>query len=73
MFQFQTMLFGGPNEYKGRDMVEAHKHMPIKMEHFDRVWEHMEKSYKKHQVSEELIKEIKEIVYSFTGQIVTVK
>lgn len=47
--------------------------MPIKMEHFDRVWEHMEKSYKKHQVSEELIKEIKEIVYSFTGQIVTVK
>ena len=54
-------------------MVECHKHMPIKMEHFDRVWSHMEASYKKHKVSEELIKEIKNIIYSFQGQIVTIK
>jgi len=38
MFQFQMMLFGGPNEYKGRDMIESHKHMAIKKENFDRVW-----------------------------------
>lgn len=26
---FFSMLFGGPNVYKGRSMYEAHKHMPL--------------------------------------------
>ena len=34
MQDFLTMLFGGPNNYKGRDMYEAHKHMPIQFKHF---------------------------------------
>jgi truncated hemoglobin YjbI len=42
-------LLGGPNEYKGRDMKEAHKHMPIEMRHFDTVWGHMEDAFRKHK------------------------
>jgi truncated hemoglobin YjbI len=26
---FFSMVFGGPNNYKGRSMKESHKHMPI--------------------------------------------
>jgi hemoglobin len=49
MQDFLTMLLGGPNEYKGRDMKEAHKHMPIEMRHFDTVWGHMEDAFRKHK------------------------
>jgi truncated hemoglobin YjbI len=64
------MMFGGPNNYKGRKMHESHKHMPITKKEFDGVWRHMEMAYKKHKVSEELIKEVKVVVYSTFGEIV---
>ncbi len=34
MVQFLTFLFGGPNHYKGPDMVSLHKNMPIRPEHY---------------------------------------
>ena len=36
---FLTMAFGGPNEYTGKDMREAHKHMNLTEEHFTAVAE----------------------------------
>ena len=36
---FLTMAFGGPNEYTGKDMREAHAHMNLEEMHFTAVAE----------------------------------
>jgi len=36
---FLTMAFGGPNDYTGKDMREAHAHMNLEEEHFTAVAE----------------------------------
>ena len=36
---FLTMAFGGPNEYTGKDMREAHSHMNLDEDHFNAVAE----------------------------------
>jgi hemoglobin len=38
---FLTMVFGGPNQYSGLDMREAHKTMKLTDEHFGAVAEHL--------------------------------
>jgi len=45
MVLFLTHIFGGPNNYKGPNMVELHKNMPIKQIHFDITWEHMHAAF----------------------------
>lgn len=70
---FFSMIFGGPNVYKGRTMRESHKHMPITKKEYDGVWRHMEMSFKKHNVSAELIKEVKEVIYSLYDEIIIKK
>ena len=64
MVQFLTYLFGGPNHYKGPDMVTLHKKMPIKPIHFHITWEHMESAFLVYKLSKDLIRELKEAVYS---------
>lgn len=70
MVQFLTHLLGGENHYKGPNMIDLHKNMDIKMAHFDLTWDHMYTSLAYFQVDERLISEVKERVYSLTGQIV---
>ena len=70
MVQFLTGLFGGPNHYKGPDMISLHKNMPIKPEHYHITWEHMESSFLVHKLDKAMIAEIKETVYSTYDQIV---
>ena len=38
---FLTLAFGGPNNYSGKDMREAHKHLKLKEEHFTAVAGHL--------------------------------
>ena len=38
---FLTVLTGGPNIYKGRDIYEAHKDFTITKAHFDRLMQHI--------------------------------
>ena len=64
MVQFLTGLFGGPNHYKGPDMVTLHKNMPIKKIHFDITWEHMESAFLVFKLDKELIKKLREAVFS---------
>ena len=45
-----------PNHYTGKDMRTVHQHMPITVEHFERVWWHMEVSFRKHGAGEEVVK-----------------
>lgn len=73
MVQWLTFLFGGPNHYKGPDMVTLHKKMPIKYEHFDITWEHMESAFLVFKLPKNLIAEIKEKIYALTEQIVQIK
>jgi hemoglobin len=70
---FFCMIFGGPNNYKGRDLYSSHKHMPITGKDYERVWHHMQLSFSKHGANERLIKDIKDLVYSFYDQIIPKK
>jgi len=38
---FLTVLTGGPDIYKGRDIYEAHKDFTITAAHFDRLMQHI--------------------------------
>ena len=39
--KFLTMVFGGPNDYSGKDMRMAHAHLGLTQEHFDAVVENL--------------------------------
>jgi hemoglobin len=71
--QFFSFIFGGPNLYKGKNMKEAHKHMPISMADYDKVWTHMRKAFEAYGVKEDIINEIKTVIYSFTSDIINKK
>jgi len=70
MVLFLTFLFGGPNHYKGPDMVKLHEKMPIRQEHFDITWEHMESAFLVFKLGSEIIKELKAAVYTTNHDIV---
>ena len=54
--------FGGPNNYKGPDMVSLHKNMAIKECHFQMYWEHMTTALRLYNIPEDVIEEIKQVV-----------
>ena len=55
---FLTMAFGGPNNYTGKDLRDAHKAMDLKEAHFQAVATHLEDTLKELNVKEELISEV---------------
>jgi hemoglobin len=59
---FMTMAFGGPNNYTGKDMREAHKHMNLTNEHFNAVAENLVATLNELDVAQELIDEVVTIV-----------
>ncbi len=61
---FLTMAFGGPNDYSGKDMREAHKHMKLTEEHFNAVAENLVGTLKDLDVPQEYIDEIVGIALS---------
>lgn len=61
---FLTMVFGGPNEYSGADMREAHKHLDLKVAHFDAVATHLVETLKELNVAQSDIDEITAIALS---------
>ena len=38
--QFLSFVLGGPNLYKGRDLIQIHKNMPITAQDYEYNWEH---------------------------------
>jgi hemoglobin len=52
---FMTFAFGGPNEYKGKDMAAAHKHLMPHLEesHFNAIVEHFVATLKELEVPQE--------------------
>jgi hemoglobin len=56
------MAFGGPNEYNGKNMTDAHKGRGITSADFDRVVGHVVSTMRELGVSEDLIGEVGALV-----------
>lgn len=61
---FLTMAFGGPNNYTGKDMREAHKHMNLTEEHFGAVAECLVGTLEELSVPKDIIDEIVNVALS---------
>ncbi len=65
---FLTMVTGGPNNYTGKDMREAHKHLVHEMglndSHFDHVVCHLRSTLAELGVAPELIKTVADVAES---------
>lgn len=69
---FLTMAFGGPNDYTGKDMREAHKHMDLTEEHFGAVAEALVGTLEELEVPQEYIDEIVGIAVSVKDDVLNV-
>lgn len=69
---FLTMAFGGPNEYTGKDMREAHKHMNLTEEHFTAVAESLVGTLEELEVPQEHIDSIVNIAVSVKDDVLNV-
>lgn len=69
---FLTMAFGGPNNYSGKDMREAHKHMNLTEVHFNAVAENLVGTLKELEVPQEYIDEIVGIALSVKDDVLNV-
>lgn len=64
---FLTMVFGGPNEYTGKNLREAHAPLVEKglnEEHFGAVAKHLQATLEELNVPEHLVKQIMDIAAS---------
>eukprot|EP00340_Litonotus_pictus_P004534 CAMPEP_0170523300 /NCGR_PEP_ID=MMETSP0209-20121228/8736_1 /TAXON_ID=665100 ORGANISM="Litonotus pictus, Strain P1" /NCGR_SAMPLE_ID=MMETSP0209 /ASSEMBLY_ACC=CAM_ASM_000301 /LENGTH=159 /DNA_ID=CAMNT_0010811321 /DNA_START=13 /DNA_END=492 /DNA_ORIENTATION=+ len=52
---FIAFACGGPNNYKGKDMVKGHAHMAIEDKHFDEIVKLLVDTLKEFKVPDELI------------------
>lgn len=68
---FLTMALGGPNNYKGRPMKEAHSTMGIQPVHFGRVATHLVASLDALKVPKEIANQIVAIAGSLAPEIIT--
>ncbi len=58
---FLTMVFGGPNNYTGKDMREGHKHLVkqgLNDSHFEHILAHLRSTLAELGVSGDLIKQV---------------
>jgi hemoglobin len=64
---FLTMAFGGPNNYTGKDLREAHKHLVdqgLNEDHFNAVAGHLQSTLQELNVPDDLIGEVMAIAAS---------
>ena len=69
--QFFTQALGGPAEYAGKGMREAHAKLPIQLEHFNLVAGHLTDTLKALGVPQPLINQVIAAVAPLSEQIVT--
>jgi truncated hemoglobin YjbI len=67
---FVSAAAGGPQEWTGRDMATAHRHLQITNEQFDRVAAHLNDTLEAMTVPTGLISELLILVGSLRSQIV---
>jgi hemoglobin len=70
LFQFVAAATGGPQEYRGKDMVTAHKGMNITNEQFDALLSHLQAAMDKNQVPQDAQRQLKQVFDGTRGAIV---
>ncbi|MEM9158310.1 MAG: methyl-accepting chemotaxis protein [Verrucomicrobiota bacterium] len=70
---FFTTALGGPDVYKGRDMVKAHSHLAIEERHFGLVANHLVDTLQFLQIPQETIEEVIAAIAPLSDQIVQKK
>ncbi|MEH6591155.1 MAG: group 1 truncated hemoglobin [Halioglobus sp.] len=66
---FLTMVFGGPNNYQGKDMRSAHSHLGLNQEHFDAVVENLSSTLKELGAADSDITEVAAIANSVVDDV----
>ncbi len=70
MKAFLAYALGAPIQYSGKNMKDAHAHMPINKEDFDIVLEHLVATLKELNIPNDLIEEIKKLVLTTKKDVV---
>jgi truncated hemoglobin YjbI len=70
LVSFLSSLFGGPNEYKGKDMQNAHKGMGINDMHYQKMLDINTDCLNSMGMPEEIVNEITRVFESFRPDIV---
>jgi hemoglobin len=71
MLTLLAVVTGGPSKYRGRDLREAHAHLHITGEAFDRVLWHLQKTLQKLEVQPEDQEEVLAAVRARRAEVVT--
>ncbi|PGL73439.1 group 1 truncated hemoglobin [Bacillus sp. AFS055030] len=50
---FLSYAFGGPNQYSGRTIANAHQNINTEHAHFDSIINHLQNAMKNHEIEEE--------------------
>jgi hemoglobin len=70
---FMAHAFGGPDEYKGKDLREAHAHLVrdrgLTDAHFDAVASHLKATLEELNVADDLIAEVMALVGGTRGEV----
>ena len=61
--KFLTMMFGGPNNYCGKDMHSAHAHMRLDEGHFNAMLERLVETLRELNIFDSDISEIVDVVH----------
>jgi hemoglobin len=69
-FAFLSQALGGPKQYSGASMRDAHNRLAIEQRHFDGVAVHLVETLREVGVSEEIIAAIAAALTPLSGQIV---
>ena len=69
---FLTVLTGGPNLYKGRDLLAAHQGLKISEADFDRLMVHVAAAAEELDIEPEDIATVAEAIIGLKDQVVTV-
>jgi len=62
--QFLTKAFGGPDNYKGRDLRRAHRHLDLKESDFNAIAGHLQATLKQLKIADALIAEVMAVAAS---------
>ena len=68
---FLTVLTGGPNIYKGRDIYEAHRGFSITVAHFDRLVQHITAAAAELEIEPDDIATVAAAIHDLKDQVVT--
>ena len=69
-FAFLSQALGGPKQYSGGSMKEAHARLAIEQSHFDSVATHLVETLRGLHVPEDIIGEVAQALLPLAGQIV---